>query len=209
MGLGRAFAGLGRSDGRRSSQAKLLPNLGSQPFTQSQKGVLDAKAYQVQNTSPFIHPGLSFFNPPSDAEPFKFTPAPFPVYPTVGVGPINVLQFSVPRSKICVIQTLAIVNIGGNPPDGTGRVIWRVLRNGGGLRGLANLTAQIGTLANPEAMTIVFYENDTVTVTVEQPAYLVNGNVNPGQPAGSTTAASWKGFFYPLSQAVNPQQGSY
>jgi hypothetical protein len=115
----------------------------------------------------------------------------------------------VPRSKILIVQTLAIVNVGGNPPDGTGIVIWRVLRNGGGLRGLANLTVQIGTLAAPEEMVIVCYENDTVQVTVEQPAMLLSGGVNPGMPGGATTAAAFKGFMYPLSEAVNPQQGTY
>ncbi len=206
MGLGR---NLGRGDGRRSNQPKLLPNLGKMPFSPTQKAALDAKAFQVQTTSPFIHPGLSLFNQPADAEPFKFTPAPFPVYPAVGVGPIPVLQFSVPRSKIMVVQSLAIVHVGGNPPDGTGRVIWRVLRNGGGIRGLATLTAQIGTLANPEQMVIICYENDTITVTVEQPATIPGGGANPGEPAGTSTAASFKGFMYPLSEAVNPAQGTY
>jgi hypothetical protein len=207
MRLGRFSAG--RSDGRRNYQAQLLPTLSSQPFTSAQKATLHAKAFKVQNSAPFIHPGLSLFNQPADAEPFKFTPSPFPVYPAVGAGPLTVLAFSVPRSKILIVQTLAIVNVGGNPPDGTGRVIWRVLRNGGGLRGLANLTTQIGTMAAPEEMVIVCYENDTVQVTVEQPALLLSKQVNPGQPGGNTTAAAFKGFMYPLSEAVNPQQGTY
>lgn len=203
---------LGTPDGRRSYQAQLLPNLGQQPFTNAQKAVLDAKGFAVQNASPFLHPGLDFFNPPADANYFRFSPSPFPQYPAVGAGPITVLSFSVPQGKVAVIREMAIVHFGGNPPDGTGIVVWRVLHNGAGLRGLGALTAQYGTFANPIEASIFATENDTMMITAECPAtYYLNGVVtpNPGPPGGSTTAAQFKGFFYPLSEATNPQQGSY
>jgi hypothetical protein len=207
MGLGR---GLGRSDGRRSYQAKLLPTLGQMPFSQAQKATLDAKAFAVHNASPFIHPNLNFFNPPADADSFTVTPSPFVLYPVVGATAIPVIVFTVPRSKIAVIRKLAIVHVGGNPPDGTGVVIWRVIRNGGGLRGLSTLTSQYGTYAAPKDVSIICYENDTIQVTVQCPAFLPDGvTVNPGVPLGQTTAASFDGFMYPLSEAIFPVQGSY
>lgn len=208
MGLGR---NVGRSDGRRSYAAKLLPNLGSQPFTMAQKATLDAKAFGVQNAPPFIHPGLNFFNPPADSESFTITPSPFPVYPAVmpAGGAISVISFTIPRGKIAVIRKMSIVHFGGNPPDGTGRVIWRVIKNGGGLRGLSTLMAQYGTFAAPKDVSIFCLEFDTISVTVECPALLPNGAANPGPPGGSTTAASFDGYMYPLSEATFPTQGNY
>ena len=211
MGMGRSLgSSLGRADGRRTSQQKLLPNLGKQPFTQAQKQTLDKKAFSVQNAPPYLHPNLNFFNPPADSEYFTVTPNPFPAYPAVGASAIPVITLTVPRSKICVIRKMSIVHFGGNPPDGTGQVIWRVIRNGGGLRGLGTLTAQYGTFAGPKDVSIVCYEVDTIMVTVECPAFLPDGKtVNPGPPGGSSTGASFDGFFYPLSEATYPVQGSY
>jgi hypothetical protein len=209
MGLGRNQ--LGRSDGRRNSGTRLLGNLGSQPFTAAQKATLHAKAFAVQNAPPFVHPNLNFFNPPADSDTFTIAPSPFPVYPAVmpAGGQLPILTFTVPRGKFAVIRKLAIVHFGGNPPDGTGQVIWRVLRNGGGLRGLSTIMWQVGTFANPKDMPIYCWELDTITVTVECPALLPNGAPNPGPPGGSTTAASFDGYMYPLSEATFPLQGSY
>jgi hypothetical protein len=202
--------GLGRNDGRRSYQPKLISNLGSLPFSQAQKAVLDAKAFAIQSAPPFLHPNLNFFNPPADANYFTVTPNPFPKYPAVGGGPLTVISFSVPPSKVACVRKMAIVHFGGNPPDGTGIVVWRVLQNGAGLRGLGTLTAQYGTFANPIEASIFAYENDTLSVTVECPALLPDGvTPNPGPPGGSTTAARFQGFFYPLSEATSPVQGSY
>ena len=207
MGLGRSS---GRGDGRRMNPGKLLPNLGQMPFTHAQKGVLDAKAFVVQNASPFLHPSLNFFNPPADSDYFTVTPNPFPAYPVVGASAIIVISMTVPQAKVAVIRKMSIVHFGGNPPDGTGQVIWRVIRDGGGLRGLGTLTAQYGTFANPKDVSIFCTENDTISVTVECPAFLADGvTPNPGPAAGATTGASFDGFFYPLSEATYPVQGSY
>src|SRR5271170_6816070 len=116
MGLGR---NLGRSDGRRSTQAQLLPNLGSLPFTHAQKATLHAKAFAVQNAPPFLHPSLNFFNPPADSDYFTVTPNPFINYPAVGASSVPIITFTVPRSKLAVIRFMSIVHFGGNPPDGT------------------------------------------------------------------------------------------
>ena len=182
MGLGR---NLGRSDGRRTASTRLLPNLGSMPFTPAQKAILDAKAFSVQNAPPFIHPNLNFFNPPADSDSFTVTPSPFPHYPAVMPvgGAISVIIFTIPRGKIAVIRKMSIVHFGGNPPDGTGQVIWRVIRNGGGLRGLSTLMAQYGTFAAPKDVSIFCWEFDTISVTVECPAFLPDGvTPNPGPP---------------------------
>jgi hypothetical protein len=210
MGLSRYRGSLGATDGRRNAQKQLLPQLGDMPFTQAQKQSLDLASRLVASAPPFIHPSLSFFNPPADSDAFTTTPQPFPSFPAVGASAIVVIAFAVPRSKLAVIRKLSIVSFGGNPPDGTGIVIWRVLKNGGGLRGLSNLTAQYGTFAAPKDAVILGIENDTIQVTVECPTYLPDGvTPNPGMPGGTTTAASFDGFMYPLSEATMPVSGSY
>ena len=190
---------LGAPSGRRTYAPQVLPNLGRMPFTQAQKAALDAQANAIKSAPPLINPAISLFNPPADAQTGRKTSLPASAYPAAGAGPVAILSFTVPQSKYCVIQRLAIVHNGGNPPDFTGSVIWRVLLNGGGYQGYNNLTAQIGTFSNPLSVVLQATENDTVAVTAEVPV----GQVPP--PGGTTTAASFDYFLYPLSEATLPQ----
>jgi hypothetical protein len=197
------FPRLGQSDGRRSRGPQLLSSLGNMPFTQAQKAVLNNKAHLISIAAPWVHPQLSFWNPPADADTFIVSSLPAVQYPAPGASAVIVLTLTVPKSKFMVINKLAIVHIGGNPPDFTGQVIWRVLKNGGGLRGLATLTAQVGTFANPKSVMINGIENDTFVVTAEVPSAWA------AMPGGTTTAASFDGFTYPLSEATYPAQGTW
>jgi hypothetical protein len=90
--------------------------------------------------------------------------------------------------------------------------IWRVLRNGGGLRGLSNIIGTFGTYAAPKILTvpIIGIENDVISVTVEVPAFFPDG-ITPVPPlaAGTGTAATFDGFTYPLSEATSPRPGAY
>jgi len=195
----------GAPDGRRSQMPQVMPQLGKMPFTRAQKQALDGKGFMIQNAPPYVNPNLSLFNPPTDAYTFRATSVPASLYPAAGASALTVLAYVVPKAQFMVINKLSIVHIGGNPPDFTGAVIWRVLKNGGGLRGLATLTAQVGTFANPLPITpITGIENDSFVVTVEIPAGAV-----PLPPGGTKTAASFDGFTYPLSEATYPRQGNY
>ncbi len=195
---------LGRNNGvslSRGPRPLALPNLGRSPFSDSQKRSLDARARLVQTAPSYIHPDLSFYNAPGDSKPFVTTPNPFPAYPLPGALPIVVIQKVIDNGLMAVITKLAIVHVGGNPPDGTGQVIWRVLVNGAGITGMNNLTSQVGTYANPNEFVIVAWENDIVQVTVELPANL-NGAPNLPMPPGSTTAARFHGWTYPIAEAT-------
>ena len=204
---------LGATDGRRTRPAQLLAQLGNMPFTQQQKSILNTKASLVQSAAPWIHPGLSSAsNAPSDANSFTVTTAPsgstvypFVAYPAPGAGPVNVISFTVPPSKVALIRYLSISHYGGNDPSGTGQVIWRVLQNGGGLQGLNSLSVTVGTQASPQLLPapIVGMENDTIIVTVE-----VAAGFDPMGQGQGTAAAFW-GFAYPLSAATSPTPGSY
>lgn len=185
---------------RRSSSA--LPNLGSSPFSDSQKKSLDKKAANVQSAAPFIHQDLSFYNPPADSNPFVTTPNPFPAYPLPGAGPIVVISKTIEKGLLAVINKIAIVHFGGAPPDGTGNVIWRLLKNGAGITGLNNLTSQLGTYTEPNAFSIIAVENDVIQVTAEVPA---------GQlpmPPGTRTAARFHGWTYPITEATLQRSAS-
>lgn len=210
---------LGASNGRRTRSAQLLPALGSMPFTQAQKSLLNTKAQLVQSAAPWIHPALSSnSNAPSDANSFSVTPVPsgnlaqpWVAYPAPGAGQVTVITFSVPPSKVALVRYLSIVHFGGNDPSGTGQVIWRVLQNGGGITGLNSLSATFGTFAAPKVLTapIIGMENDTIIVTVELPATFSDGTAVPPIAAGQGTGASFDGFTYPLSAATSPTPGSY
>lgn len=186
----------------RGPRAHPLPHLGRSPFSDAQKVSLDARAQAVVNSPSYIHPELSFYNPPADSLPFTVTPIPFPAYPLVGANPVVIIQYVVPNGLLAVINKLSVVHVGGNPPDGTGQVIWRVLKNGAGITGMNNLTSEFGTYSNPKSLVIVAVENDILQVTVELPANLPDGTPNTNMPAGATTAASFDGYTYPLSEAT-------
>ena len=203
---------LGMSDGRRS-RAVLLPSLARMPFTSVQKSVLNTKAALVQSQPPWIHPALSSdANAPGDADSFTVTtlPSGTTVYPFVaylapGAGPVTVISYSVARSKVAFIRYLSISHYGGNDPSGTGQVIWRVLKNGGGIKGLNALSVTVGTQAAPQLLPapIIAIENDTIVITAEVTAGF------PAMGAGQGTAGAFWGFTLPISEATLPRAGSY
>jgi hypothetical protein len=210
---------LGASTGRRTNKPQLLPTLGQMPFTDTQKQILDMRARQVAAAPPWLHPALTAdAHEWANAAPFSVSTAasgnlaqPFVPYPQPGQGRVTVISYTVRPSKIAFIRFLAVCHFGGNDPSGSGQVIWRVLRNGGGLRGLNNLIATFGTYAGPKALPvpIIGIENDTIIVTVEVPLKFPDGTPVPPLGAGQGTAATFDGFTYPLSEAISPRPGSY
>lgn len=130
-------------------------------------------------------------NRPPDSRTFILTPSgTFPNYPAPGAAAVNVLTFTVPQGQNAVIEMLSVVHFGGNPPDGTGNVIWRVLVNDAALEGLDALNSQVGTYAQPQAVLIQLVENDVFRITAEVP------NGQPAMPPGTSTAARIHGWTY-------------
>jgi hypothetical protein len=212
IGGGDGMMRLGASDGRRPQRQRLLANLGSLPFTQQQKSILNTKANLVQTQPSWINPSISSdSNAPSQANSFVVTTIPsgtvaypFVAYGQPGAGPVTVISFSVPRSKVAFIRYLSVSHYGGNDPSGTGQVIWRVLQNGGGITGLNALAVTVGTQAAPQLLPapIIGMENDTIIVTAE-----VTAGFAPMGDGQGTAAAFW-GFTLPQSEATLPTPGS-
>jgi len=179
-----------------SSDSWQNPTLQKMPWTDAQKQSAKARVQNAFGMPPFLNRDISLFNPPADSRPFIVTPSPFPNYPAPGAGPITVITYTVPPGLLAVIYALSIVHVGGNPPDGTGNVIWRVLKNKAGINGLNNLSSQVGTYAAPNLFTIALIENDIIVVTAEVPAG------QAAMPMGDTTAARFHGWTYPLVEAT-------
>jgi hypothetical protein len=203
----------GDYSGRRARRMHALPLLGKLPFSNSQKTILDAKANLIQNSGPWINPKLSSnSNAPSTGDSVTVTPAasgtlaqPFIALPAPGAGAVTVISYTVQRAKLAMIRYLAIAFYGGNDPSGSGQVIWRVLKNGGGIRGLHKLITTIGTMAAPQLLPapIIGIENDTIVVTAEVPAGF------QAVSAAAGTAAMFVGFETSISESTTPAKGTY
>jgi hypothetical protein len=157
---------------------------------QAQAYILNSRRQQLARYVPPAWTQLNGAAPPTSGRPFIVTPAPFPAYPAPGAAAINIISYTVPRGMNALITFLAIVHVGGGFIDGSGNVIWRVLVNGAGVKGLEALQSQVGSYAQPNEVQLVLQENDVIVVTVEVPA---------AQPAMvGTAAARFHGFVVPV-----------
>jgi hypothetical protein len=171
-----------------------VPNVGSQSgWTDEQKLSMGARMNTALSGVSFLNRNISLWNPPADSLPFIVSDA--VEYPAPAANPAVVISYTVPQGQMAVINKLAVVHVGGNPPDFSGNVIWSVLINGAGIDGLGAIESQVGTLANPNDFVFVAIENDIVQVIVEV--------VTNPMPVGQTTAALFHGWTYPLVQATN------
>ncbi len=168
---------------------------------QSQAYLLQLKKANRGAMRSSIRPDLYCY-PLPDARPVFVISNPAPAFPAPGAAAVVVLTYTVPPGFFTVFNKLAIMLIGGNIVDFTGNVVWRVLINDAGVKGLEALVAQVGTNAAPnDIQPIPLWENDVISITAEVPAG------QPAQPVGNTTAARLHGFQMPIQKALNrPQQ---
>ena len=157
-----------------------------------QAQLLQAKIQQLGRYNSPQWTNLDGTRPPASGRPFIVTPNPFVAYPAPGAGPTTVITYTVPIGMFAVIAYLAIVHVGGGFVDGSGNIVWRVLVNGAGVKGLENLTSQVATYNNPNVVQLILMENDVIQVTVEIP------NGQPAMPPGTSTAARFHGFAVPV-----------
>lgn len=97
--------------------------------------------------------------------------SPYVAFPAAGAGPLTLVSFTVPRGMNALLQYLSIFAAGGsNYVDGAANVIWRVLIDDAGVKGLEALMGQFGSASLPLPVAIPLIENSTFKVTVEVPA---------------------------------------
>jgi hypothetical protein len=178
-----------------------MPDLRMLPWTHLQKHHFAARARALFNMRPFLHPDLTLFGPPGDSRPDYKSSQPYVVYPAPGAAPEVVLSKTIPPGVIYIMTGLAIIHYGGNPPDGTGNVVWSVQQNYAGIKGLGQITAQVGSQVQPRQVSLEAIENDILQVTVQVPTG------QPPMPPGVTTAAFFWGFTYPLVEATYKRRG--
>jgi len=113
-------------------------------------------------------------------------------YPAPGDPETTILSYTMQRGHRGAVRYMGIIHIGGNAPDGTGNVIWRIRINGAAYPGYANNQFQVGnangvTFGNLADLYINLTENDVLEATVQ---------VAAGSPllTGLSTAARFRGF---------------
>lgn len=113
--------------------------------------------------------------------------SPYVAFPAAGAGPLTLVSFTVPRGLNALLQYLSIFAAGGsNYVDGAANVIWRVLIDDAGVKGMEGLQGQFGSSSLPLPVAIPLTENSTFKVTVEVP----NGQVAPTGTTGVRFHAS-------------------
>jgi uncharacterized membrane protein YgcG len=127
---------------------------------------------------------LSSITPP---DPLRAPPlpqirvAPYVAFPAAGAGPLTLVSYTVPPGLNALLQYLSIFAAGGsNYVDGAATVIWRVLIDDTGVKGMEALQGQFGSSSLPLPVAIPLIENSTFKVTVEVP----NGQVAPTGTTG-------------------------
>lgn len=96
--------------------------------------------------------------------------SPYVAFPAAGAGPSTLVSFTVPPGLNALLQYLSIFAAGGsNYVDGAANVIWRVLIDDAGVKGMEALQGQFGSSSLPLPVAIPLIENSTFKVTVEVP----------------------------------------
>jgi hypothetical protein len=147
---------------------------------QLQQAVLAAKRATLDNLSSTIP--LSAGTQTTHSRTIQTdTPQPLPAYGAAGAAAVTILSYQVPASMSGALTSLCLVHIGaaGSFTDGSGVVVWRVLKNGVPQKGLENIYVQIGSQTQLASMLLLLRENDLITITAQIP----NGKVAPvGNP---------------------------
>ncbi len=189
--LGDVICSIDPATGGRVCTDSNAPNLPTSIAT-AQTAVMAAKQQSLRGARPWM--GLS--RPdlvPQDSRPFFRVSQPYPNFPAPGAAAITLITYTVPRGFNAVINMMAIFMATGGFVNGTGNAIWRVLINDASYKNLDNIQSQFGTDQLPLPIYLPLVENDTISVTAEQPN---GGNIG----AGSTTGARLHGYEYPTGK---------
>jgi uncharacterized membrane protein YgcG len=174
---------------RKTARCWLNPEKRIALSTQKQKTLSPSQQVQ-QHLLRLKIQGLDRFVQP---EPLRAPPlplikvSPYVAFPAAGAGPLTLVSFTVPAGLNALLQYLSIFAAGGsNYVDGAANVIWRVLIDDAGVKGMEALQGQFGSSSLPLPVAIPLIENSTFKVTVEVP----NGQVAPTGTTGVRFHAS-------------------
>lgn len=107
---------------------------------------------------------------------------------------VVVVTFTMPPGYDGVVRWMSNVALGAGFIDGSGDIIWQILRDGQAVEDYENMLAQLGTLPIPTDTFILVEENSTIQITV------ATAN-NP--PAGrATSGCRLKGWRWPKTRRL-------
>lgn len=116
------------------------------------------------------------------------------VVATPGLGLTStIVTFAMPAGYDGVVRWLSNVFLGAGFTDGSGNLIWQVLRDAQPVEDYENITAQLGTLPIPTDTFIPVFENQIVSITITTV-------VLPG--GGTSSGARLKGWRWPKSRRI-------
>jgi hypothetical protein len=132
---------------------------------------------------------------PADGEPID--PITFVALGAQGTT-TTILDFIVPAGRDGVIELFGNVIFGAGWVEGTGDLIWRILRNGEAVRNYEDIRASLGNVSNPVRIGIRIYEGDQIQVIA------INAPAPAGILGNPIVSARMHGWFYPKA---HDQQG--
>jgi hypothetical protein len=126
--------------------------------------------------------------PPWIFPPPEFQPIDVDSYvplPPIGTT-VVVTQYTVQKMSNGVIKAYANNFVGGGFEEGSGDVIWQILRNGVPIKGYNDIVASLANPASPFHHPSGFriFENDIIQLTVTNEAVVVAGQLIGGRLAG-------------------------
>lgn len=111
----------------------------------------------------------------------------------------QIISYSVPSGYIGRLRWLWITHIGGNPPDGSGQVVWRLRVNGAAVNGFGNLIFQVGSSNGPafgqglNISSVELSQGDVLEATVEVVTAQIGGVMTAAQFLGWVVSAAAQG----------------
>ncbi len=119
-------------------------------------------------------------------------------YPAINTE-TTIISYNVPPGYVGRLRWLWLTHIGGNPPDGTGQVVWRIRQNGACVNGFASLIFQVGAnnggvfAQGLDISSVELNQGDVLTATVETTVAQVGGVKTAAQFHGWVVSASAQG----------------
>jgi hypothetical protein len=126
---------------------------------------------------------------PADADPFIEVAA--IAVPVIGTeSPI--VSLVVPPGYDGVITHFTFQYTGGGFVNGSGELVWRIIQDGRPLPGLANITAQLGSLQTPFATNkLIIYGGQVISINIFHAANAAHNQ---------NTIGLLSGYFYPKAR---------
>jgi hypothetical protein len=126
---------------------------------------------------------------PGSGEPFNYVN--YVALPAIGATAV-ILDFTVPEGRNGAIKWIGNNFVGGGWVEGSGDVVWRILRDDGFIKNHENLLGSLGNPAAPsETAPIRIFENERIRMVIDNIGVIVATQLAGGRLSG---------WFYPRDE---------